>query len=201
MRSWIAFFSQTGSEIANIATKLEKWPDLIITNKRPAYLRTIDARIVTYKELSNNPKSKDYLNILENYDNPFITLHGWLRVVPEDICNKFEMYNGHPGLVNFYPDLKGKDPQYRAFEKKYPYVGSIIHRLTSEVDGGEIVLDGIIKNNNLDLLDLVAKLKDVSLVLWLKFLSRRFNEEGSCASWIFKYREEYDIRTIENKIE
>ena len=31
---WLAFFSQTGGEIADIAESLQRWPDLIITNER-----------------------------------------------------------------------------------------------------------------------------------------------------------------------
>ena len=42
---WIAFFSQTGAEIADIAEKIGRWPDRIITNERPEHLRTIDPRI------------------------------------------------------------------------------------------------------------------------------------------------------------
>ena len=33
-RVWIAFFSQTGAEIANISEQLNHWPDLIIVNER-----------------------------------------------------------------------------------------------------------------------------------------------------------------------
>ena len=46
MMKWIAFFSQTGAEIADISESLGRWPDLLITNKRPADLRTIDSRIL-----------------------------------------------------------------------------------------------------------------------------------------------------------
>ena len=42
---WIAFFSQTGSEIADISEALGQAPDVIITNDRPEHLRTIDERI------------------------------------------------------------------------------------------------------------------------------------------------------------
>ena len=31
---WIAFFSQTGSEIANISRQIKRWPDLVVTNKQ-----------------------------------------------------------------------------------------------------------------------------------------------------------------------
>ena len=42
---WIAFFSQTGGEIADISNSLGRWPDVIVTNERPEHLRTIDERV------------------------------------------------------------------------------------------------------------------------------------------------------------
>ena len=30
---WVAFFSQTGSEIVNISKTINRWPDLVVTNK------------------------------------------------------------------------------------------------------------------------------------------------------------------------
>ena len=33
---WVAFFSQTGTEIVNISKKINRYPDLIVTNKQEA---------------------------------------------------------------------------------------------------------------------------------------------------------------------
>ena len=30
---WVTFFSQTGSEIAQISSALGRWPDLVVTNR------------------------------------------------------------------------------------------------------------------------------------------------------------------------
>ena len=35
--TWIAFFSQTGSEIADLAEVVGSWPDRSITNDRPEH--------------------------------------------------------------------------------------------------------------------------------------------------------------------
>jgi folate-dependent phosphoribosylglycinamide formyltransferase PurN len=197
-RPWVAFFSQSGKEIVDIATKLERWPDLIVTNDRPSKIRQIDRRIVNCKVIKNRPSVEDY-QLLEFYNNPIITLHGWLRVVPPSICSKYEIYNGHPGLITEYEELKGKDPQVRAFQGKYPTIGSVIHKVVEGIDEGDIVSEGSISSDNLDLENTFLKLREVSLILWLKFLSRIFYEEGSCPSWIFKYWQEYDIRTIKEQ--
>ena len=110
-RPWIAFFSQTGSEIVNISKALEREPDLIVTNERPDHLRKINEGIELCYVLPNKPTLADYEGVLSAYENPLITLHGWLRIVPEEIASEYEIYNGHPGLITLYPELKGKDPQ------------------------------------------------------------------------------------------
>ena len=172
---WIAFFSQTGGEIADIAESLQRWPDLIVTNERPNKLRTIDGRILDNVEdrlvvLPNKPTVGDYETILQ--DNALITLHGWLRIMPRVICEKYAIYNGHPGLITEYPELKGKDPQIRAFEGKYPVAGAVLHKVIPEVDEGKIIAEERFNAFNLSLDDLFRILRDRSLYMWINFLKK-----------------------------
>ena len=76
-RPWIAFFSQTGSEIVNISQALGREPDLIVTNKRPEHLREINGGIPLCLELPNKPTLEDYQEVLSKYGKPLVTLHGW----------------------------------------------------------------------------------------------------------------------------
>ncbi len=171
-RPWVTLFSQTGAEIADIAESLGRWPDLIITNKRPNHLRTIDSRIVEYgyTELPNIPTLEDIENVLE--DNAIITLHGWLRIMPPDICEKYSIYNGHPGLITKYPELKGKDPQVRTFEGKYPVAGAVIHKVVAGVDEGKVIMEEKFNAINLSLDELFRILRDRSLYMWTNFLKK-----------------------------
>ena len=171
-RPWIAFFSQTGSEIVNISQALGRWPDLIITNKRPERLRKINEKLLEREiiTLPNKPIQGDYFDILQYYPDALITLHGWLRVVPESIANDFEIYNGHPGLITLYPDLKGKDPQVKAWEANYKTVGSVIHRVTAGVDEGPVVMERAFTFENLPMLSTMYEvLHNISTELWIKF--------------------------------
>ena len=171
-RPWVTLFSQTGAEIADISESLGRWPDLIITNKRPNHLRTIDSRIVEYgyTELPNIPTLEDIENVLK--DNAIITLHGWLRIMPPDICEKYLIYNGHPGLITKYPELKGKDPQVRAFEGKYPIAGAVIHKVVAGVDEGKVILEEKFNAMDLSLDELFRILRDRSLFMWTSFLKK-----------------------------
>ena len=178
-RPWVAFFSQTGAEISDIAKSLNKWPDYIVTNKRPENLRTIDPRIIDNVEdrliiLENKPSVEEYFKITKGLKHPIITLHGWLRIVPPEFIERYphSIYNGHPGLITEYPELKGKDPQIRAYEGKYPVAGTVIHRVTAGVDEGKVIAEERFNNWNLELDDLFRILRDRSLYLWCNFLKK-----------------------------
>ena len=169
---WITFFSQTGAEIADLSESIGRWPDLIITNKRPDHLRTIDPRIVEYgyTEIPNKPTADDLDAVLQ--DNAIITLHGWLRIMPEIICNKYLIYNGHPGLITKYEQLKGKDPQEKAYRLGHEVAGAVIHKVTAGVDEGKVIMEERFNAMGLSLDDLFRILKDRSLYMWTNFLEK-----------------------------
>lgn len=173
-KTWVAFFSQTGSEICQIAESLDRWPDLIITNRRPDHLRTIDSRIPQDKLrwTANKPELHEYQWLLQDYTDAVITLHGWLRIMPEEICSRFSIFNGHPGLITEYPELKGKDPQIRAFEGKYPVAGAVLHRVVAGVDEGKVLMEERFNAWNLELDELFHILKDRSIFMWYSFLKK-----------------------------
>ena len=173
---WIAFFSQTGSEIADIAESLGRWPDRIITNDRPEHLRTVDPRIEEkgYFTMGNKPSLEEYEEVLVYFPEALVTLHGWLRIMPPEICEKFTIYNGHPGLITYYPELKGKDPQVRAFEGikegKYPTAGAVLHKVVAGVDEGKVIAEEKFNTFKVELEDLFRILRDRSLYMWCNFL-------------------------------
>jgi len=182
MRPWIAFFSQTGTEIYNLSNKLGIYPDSIVynnhvisekVNKKLIELTTFRATkcnmLHCWNMIPPKPTVEDYKNILSKYKNPIITLHGYLRILPKEICSEYEIYNLHPGLIDKFPSLKGFNPQERAFREGYKLAGCVIHRVIPDVDEGEILMSqGIdIQNSTLD--DVYNKLKDVALDLWISF--------------------------------
>ena len=175
--SWIAFFSQTGAEIADISEDLGIWPDRIITNERPENLRTIDPRIEKqgYFIFNNKPSLEEYAELLTNFPEAIVTLHGWLRIVPPEICERHTIFNGHPGLITRYPELKGKDPQIRAFEGNYKTAGAVIHRVSAGVDEGKVLMSEEFNNFNLDLDELFRILRDRSLYMWTRLLKKVLN--------------------------
>jgi len=173
---WIAFFSQTGTEIVDIAESLQRWPDKIITNERPEHLRKVNTKLLEKEViyLPNKPTVEDYKRVLPK--NSTVTLHGWLRIMPPEICENYKIYNGHPGLITYYPELKGKDPQVRAFEGikegKYPTAGAVLHKVVAGVDEGRVIAEEKFNTFQLELDDLFRILRDRSLYMWCNFLKK-----------------------------
>lgn len=175
VKNWIALFSQTGSEIFNISEKIGIKPSLVITNERPDHLRTIDDRANQHilHETVNKPTEINLQNIFQQYSEEnelIITLHGWLRIMPPAICKKYKIYNGHPGLITKYPELKGKDPQVRMMNGHYDTMGCVLHKVSVGVDEGEVLLSKEVSRKGLEEQDIFRILSNISQELWVDFL-------------------------------
>lgn len=170
---WIALFSQTGSEIYNIASRINRVPDIIITNNdapdtwHPGIAELTSSMIIG--------KHKDLMSIMINMNtDALVTLHGYLRILPPEVVDRFNIVNGHPGDIVKYPELKGKDPQAKAIELGLPSTGAVLHKAVAEVDAGEIL-----KHATRDILagttteQLILDLKSLQLELWCELLRER----------------------------
>lgn len=162
--NWIPFFSQTGSEIANIIEKTKIEPIFIVTNRKDF---NFDERLKKYNILFFN-NFKELVKIKNIMLDSVVTLHGFLKIIPSYLITE-NMYNGHPGLITKYPELKGFNPQEKAFNLNLKTSGSVIHRVVEEVDSGAIILENEVSIEDLNLDEVYKKLKENSLNLWIKF--------------------------------
>ena len=186
---WVAFFSQTGSEIVNISKAINRWPDLVVTNKQDdktthvelvQHIRQKDTELLT---LPSWPKEIDYLKaadklgfsiLREQWMNEvLITLHGYLRILPPDFTKSSTIYNGHPGAIHIHPELKGLNPQKKAWKENHIRVGCVIHKVIPELDDGPIVEKCLINNNFETFIDFLDGLHVASSRLWINFLNDR----------------------------
>lgn len=174
---WTAMFSRTGYELFEVINRLEVLPNKIICNKEVltsntcnGLLQLIEQNNISFVRTQKVPEVHIYDDFFQNKADQVITLHGWMRIIPPEICNKYEIYNGHPGLINKHPELKGKDPQLRAFNGGYFEIGTVIHRVVSEVDAGEILASTSI-TNTYDSVDVMSDvLREMSIALWCDVL-------------------------------
>ena len=177
---WFALFSQSGTEIVEVASRLGKWPDYIFTDNKDknswhSSLRKHSAtNIIKHKDMKKEIESNISMFQSLRGTTPIVTLHGYLRILPEINC---EVYNGHPGDIVTYPELKGKDPQQKALDLKLPTTGTIIHKVTKEVDSGEIISYNTLKILEDDTVSSLSNsLRNMSIDLWTVFLKERFVE-------------------------
>ena len=177
----IALFSQTGSEIAGLIRN-GFIPDQIFYDQRDK--DKINSSIWrctnTVDIIKEKVKDVDFLR--KCFGNPktcFITLHGWLNILPKEICEEYEVYNGHPGYIIDYPELKGKDPQAKAFlcKERYRFIGCVLHKVIPEVDEGEILLSKRLPNVYDSVEGIIDACARISLSLWIDFLTvKKANE-------------------------
>lgn len=181
-KDWGVLISQTGSEVIAISKKTGFLPGLLITNNiRKMPLETLETLVelgVTVKEIPFRPTLQDYL-IPELLEKKLITLHGFLRILPPDFFQHFSgsLYNGHPGLITYFPELKGKDPQIRAWEGKYETIGSVVHKVTEGVDEGEVVRFAARANTAQSLDEMYLLLRETSLDSWERFFADNWKFE------------------------
>ena len=189
MRKWIALFSHTGSEIVSVSRALGKTPAKIITNQSPDS-KNINKNIKKLAHAScspgmrnviytkNSPDIADYRRLFD--EDALVTLHGWMRIIPKCICEEYEIYNLHPGLITKYPELKGKDPQDKVFEvlDDPEDVGCVIHRVIGEVDSGEVVMERSARNVFPSSKLLTPYLHTMASDMWIDYLNTKLYYYG-----------------------
>lgn len=173
--TWIAFFSQTGSEIVRLTKVLNKKPDLIVTNNFDTDTHHPELRMGVTIMSSSHDNLMNYFRkqVVYEASTCLITLHGYLRIIPADICSKYEIYNGHPAPIHLYPELKGKDKQEDLYKYKdrYERIGCIIHKVTPDLDEGDIIISLDEINTLTSLEDSYLKIKPLSLKSWEIFFN------------------------------
>jgi len=181
---WKTFFSQSGSEIYEISKNIGRFPDAIITNKSFEEMDKINPNLLErcfdrFIFLPKKPTVQEYREAIRHTD--IITLHGYLRILPPEICGRFKIYNGHPGLITKFPELKGKDPQAKVWfshaERPYYQHGHVIHEVIPEVDAGKVVSEKEFYCKNIynefnSLNDYIGKLHKVAIENWVGFMRK-----------------------------
>ena len=161
MRDWVALFSQSGSELKEICEMLGGLPIMVMTNN----FNKEDWH--DNMPIAHMRKHDVIMDSLREIEPSIITLHGYLRIIPADICERHTIINGHPGLITEYPELKGKDPQER-ITPEMEWIGSVVHEVTEEVDAGKVLTVAKMKNPGGNYYN---TLKQTSLIAWENYFN------------------------------
>ena len=80
---------------------------------------------------------------LEEEKVELIVMAGWMRIVGENLINKFDkrLINIHPSLL---PSFKGIDAIQQAIDNKVTITGCTVHYVQKEVDSGSIIIQAAV---------------------------------------------------------
>lgn len=118
----------------------------VISNKPDAYglqrarAANIPTELIDHKQFKNRDNfDAELTRVIKKYNPELIVLAGFMRILSDEFVNSFygKMINIHPSLL---PKYRGLHTHKRALEAKDKEHGMSIHFVTSELDGGPIIL-------------------------------------------------------------
>tara|TARA_B100000700_G_scaffold206697_1_gene227203 strand:- start:80 stop:778 length:699 start_codon:yes stop_codon:yes gene_type:complete len=113
--------------------------------------------IINHKNFNSRLEhDKIVMNKLEELSVELVVMAGWMRIVGEELINKFEnrLINIHPSLL---PSFKGVDAIQQAIDNRVTITGCTVHYVQKEVDSGSIIIQAAVPLNEKDSKDTLKK--------------------------------------------
>lgn len=147
MKKVVILFSGDGFNAQNIVKKLHnKECEIIcgITNKKDAKgLDKLKELLITTDVLEHTNFSSreefdsELVKLINSYKPDLVVLSGFMRILSEVFTSNIKAINLHPSLL---PKFKGARAIERSFESSESECGVSVHYVSSELDGGDIIL-------------------------------------------------------------
>lgn len=164
-------FSGTGSNFAHIINRLHKQEVEIavaLTNNPEAGgirlakehgipLEVIDSRVYESREAFDSA----VVERLRPYEVDLTVLAGFMRILTPVFTDQVKSINLHPSLL---PRHKGLKAIERSYEDEHPTGGVSVHWVTSELDGGEIILQKEVAKEGLCFEEYYAEVRAIEKV-------------------------------------
>ena len=157
MKKIAVLFSGQGTNFAHIVNTLHKKELEVVvalTNKPDAGgievaknanipLEIVDASLFESRE----DFDREVVSRLQKYQPDLTVLAGFMRILTPVFTEEIKAINLHPSLL---PRHKGLHAIEKSFEDEYSTGGVSVHWVTSELDGGEIILQKEVEKEGLD---------------------------------------------------
>lgn len=179
--SWKIYFSEPKPRMALFVSKLShclydilsrfhagEWDveiPLIIGNHRDlepvAKQFGIPFHYFEINEQNKAEQEKKELELLKKNNVTFVVLARYMQIISEDFISHYpnEIINIHH---SFLPAFPGAKPYHSAYQRGVKIIGATSHYVTSELDAGPIIDQGIVRVSHRDSIDrLIMKGKDV----------------------------------------
>ena len=85
---------------------------------------------------------REVLNVLREYQPDQILLAGFMRILSKIYVSQYgtKTFNAHPSLLPKFAGLKDMEVHEKVLDHEEKYTGCTIHKVTEEVDAGEIAV-------------------------------------------------------------
>ncbi len=147
MKKIAILFSGKGSNLAHIINTLHlKDVEVVvaltnnpnaggidIAQKASIPLEIINSKLFANREIFD----ETVVNTLQSYSPDLTILAGFMRILTPIFTENIKSINLHPSLL---PRHKGLYAIEKSYEDEHPYGGVSVHWVTSELDGGEVIL-------------------------------------------------------------
>lgn len=100
-----------------------------------------------------------------------VTLHKYLKILPPEFVNGYEVWNMHPADILHRPELKGLNPQKR---NQSNLIGCTLHRARVELDcaGTEALELSVLRDPHTPEME---QYRALAMKLWTMFLSTKLS--------------------------
>lgn len=115
-------------------------------------LEVVDAKAFDNREAFD----REVVERLKQYSPDLTVLAGFMRILTPVFTEQVKSINLHPSLL---PRHKGLKAIERSFEDAHPAGGVSVHWVTSELDGGEVILQKEVEKAGLDFAAFDAKVR------------------------------------------
>ena len=151
----------TNNPNANGIKRVKKYniPTIIVDNKNFNNREDFDKKLVS--ELK-----KDNLDL--------VVLAGFMRILTPTFTDNIKSINIHPSLL---PHFKGAKAIERSFKSDMKEAGVSVHDVTTELDGGEIVLQESFKKEDMNFTEFEKRIHEIEYSLYPKAILKYLGEK------------------------
>lgn len=168
MKKLAVLFSGRGTNFAHIVNRLhQKELEVVValTNRVDAGGIDVAKRagipfeIVDASEFESRESfDREVVQRLQKYQPDLTVLAGFMRILTPVFTEQIRAINLHPSLL---PRHKGLHAIEKSFEDKYLTGGVSVHWVTSELDGGKVILQKKISKEGLDFTEYNTQVRKV----------------------------------------
>lgn len=138
------WFKRYGAEIVGVVSNRPDAAGLAFAQSHGIATRVVDHRGFADRASFEAELSQTIDELCSNHaSQPWLLLAGFMRILEAAFVQRYapNMFNIHPSLL---PAFKGLHTHQRALDEGCRYAGATVHRVTPELDHGEILEQAVV---------------------------------------------------------